>query len=127
MIDGRLVQIPNGNLSSVSLTNCTAQKYRLFNETVGISYSSDIKLAKDILADIAEAAEHRNDHTDVKVFVSELGESAVMIGLRFSIDIEYFWPTRWAVLEEIKERFDEAGVEICFNQLDVHIKGGNLE
>ena len=122
MVDGRLVQIPNGTLSAASLTNCTAQEYRLFNETVGISYDSDIKKAKEILKYIAENCEHRVDNLPIQVFVSELGDSAVLLGLRFPIEIDYFWQAKWDTLEEIKNRFDKAGIEICFNQLDVHIK-----
>ncbi|MBE5920672.1 MAG: mechanosensitive ion channel [Pseudobutyrivibrio ruminis] len=122
MVDGRLVQIPNGTLSATSLTNCTAQEYRLFNETVGISYDSDIKKAKEILKYIAENCEHRVDDIPIQVFVSELGDSAVLLGLRFPIEIDYFWQAKWDTLEEIKNRFDKAGIEICFNQLDVHIK-----
>jgi small conductance mechanosensitive channel len=38
------------------------------------------------------------------------------------VEKEFFWQTKWDVLEEIKNRFDKEGVEICFNQLDVHIK-----
>lgn len=121
MVDGRLVQIPNGTLSATSLTNCTAQNYRLFNETVGISYGSDISKAKEILHDIAEKSEHRLELAPIQVFVSELGESAVQIGLRFAVDTNHYWQTKWDTLEEVKNRFDKAGVEICFNQLDVHI------
>jgi small conductance mechanosensitive channel len=122
MLDGRLVQIPNGTLSAASLTNCTAQEYRLFNETVGISYDSDIKKAKEILKYIAENCPHKLDNAPVQVFVSELADSSVQIGLRFWVETEYYWQTKWDVLEEIKNRFDKEHVEICFNQLDVHIK-----
>ena len=93
-----------------------------FNETVGISYDSDIKKAKEILKCIAENCEHRTEAEPVQVFVSELADSAVLIGLRFPIEINYFWQAKWDTLEEIKKRFDKAGIEICFNQLDVHIK-----
>lgn len=122
MLDGRLVQIPNGTLSAASITNCTAQSYRLFNETVGISYDADIKKAKEIMYDIAEHQDHRTSDSDIQVFVAELADSAVMIGLRFPINIDYFWLVKWNTLEEIKRRFDKEGVEICFNQLDVHLK-----
>lgn len=122
MLDGRLVQIPNGTLSAASITNCTAQNYRLFNETVGISYDADIKKAKEIMYDIAEHQDHRTSDSDIQVFVAELADSAVMIGLRFPINIDYFWKVKWNTLEEIKRRFDKEGVEICFNQLDVHLK-----
>ena len=122
MIDGRMVQIPNGTLSSASLINCTSMTRRMFNETVGISYDSDIKKAKEIMEEIAKKQDHLITDEPVQAFVAELGESAVMIGLRFWVETEYYWTTKWGVLEEIKRRFDEAGVEICFNQLDVHIK-----
>ena len=127
MIDGRLVQIPNGKLSSTSLTNCSSMTRRMFNETVGISYDSDIKKAKEIMQYVAEQQDHKISSEPVKVFVSELGDSAVQIGLRFWVETEYFWDTKWRVLEEIKERFDKAGIEICYNQLDVHIKGKDFE
>ena len=122
MVDGRLVQIPNGALSSTTITNNTAMTRRMFNETVGISYDSNIKKAKEIMLAIAEKQDHRISNEPVKVFVSELADSSVQIGLRFWIETEYFWQTKWDVLEEIKERFDKNGIEICFNQLDVHIK-----
>lgn len=122
MIDGRMVQIPNGTLSATSITNSTSMTRRMFNETVGISYSSDIKKAKSIMQEIAEKQDHIITSEPVQTFVSELGDSAVMIGLRFWVETEYYWKTKWDVLEEIKHRFDKAGVEICFNQLDVHIK-----
>ncbi len=122
MIDGRLVQIPNGTLSAASLTNCTTMTRRMVNETVGISYDSDIKRAKDIMLQIAEKQNHLITNEPIQVFVSELADSSVQIGLRFWVETEYYWQSKWDVLEKIKNRFDEEGVEICFNQLDVHIK-----
>lgn len=122
MIDGRYVQIPNGTLSAASLTNCTCVTRRMFNETVGISYNSDIAKAKEILEEIASKQDHLVTSEPIHVFVAELGDSAVQIGLRFWIETEYFWKTKWDTLEEIKKRFDKAGIEICYNQLDVHLK-----
>ncbi|SEA65186.1 small conductance mechanosensitive channel [Pseudobutyrivibrio sp. ACV-2] len=122
MIDGRMVQIPNGTLSSASLINCTSVTRRMFNETVGISYDSDIKKAKKIMHEIAEKQDHLITSEPIKVFVAELADSSVQIGLRFWVETEYYWQTKWDVLEEIKNRFDKEHVEICFNQLDVHIK-----
>ncbi len=121
-LDGRLVQIPNGTLSATSITNCTSMTRRMFNETVGISYDADIKKAKKIMEEVAKSQDHLITSEPIKVFVDELADSSVNIGLRFWVETEYYWPTKWAVLEEIKNRFDDAGVEICFNQLDVHIK-----
>lgn len=122
MLDGRYIQIPNGSLSASPITNCTSMSRRMFNETVGISYDSDIKKAKTIMREIAEKQDHIIDTDSIQVFVDELADSAVQIGLRFWITTDYYWTTKWEVLEEIKNRFDKEGIEICFNQLDVHIK-----
>lgn len=120
-LDGRTVVIPNGTLANCSLTNCTSIKMRMFNETIGISYDSDIKKAKEIMYDIALQAPNRVENEPIKVFVADLGDSAVKIGLRFWIKPDDFWQTKWDTLEKIKTEFDKNGVEICFNQLDVHI------
>ena len=61
---------------------------------------------------------------EIKVFVDELADSSVVIGLRAWVKTEAYWTTRWRVLEEIKLQFDEAGIEIPFNQLTVHMKEG---
>lgn len=120
-LDGRKVVIPNGTLANSSLTNCSCQDKRMINLLVGISYDSDVKKAKEILKYIAEIEPNRIEDEEVKVFVAELGDSAVQMGLRFWVRPDEFWATKWKTLELIKERFDAAGVVICFNQLDVHI------
>lgn len=120
-IDGMTIVVPNGKLANSSLCNYTVNGMRMINDTVGISYDADIKKAKEIVNYIIENTKTRLPEEGTKIFVAELGESAVKIGYRFWVYTEDFWNTRWATNEEIKERFDKAGVEICYNQLDVHI------
>ena len=58
---------------------------------------------------------------DIKVFVDSLADSAVILGLRAWVKTEEYWTSRWRLLEEIKLKFDEEGIEIPFNQLTVHM------
>ena len=55
------------------------------------------------------------------MFVSELADSSVVIGLRAWVKTEVYWATRWRILEEIKMSFDEEGIDIPYNQLTVHM------
>ena len=119
--DGKKVVVPNGTLANASLTNCSDTKMRREDIIVGISYESDIKTAKDVLLQIAKEAEGRVESEEINVFVDSLGESSVNMGLRFWVDSELYWTTRWKTMEEIKLRFDSAGVSIPYNQLDVHL------
>ena len=62
-----------------------------------------------------------NYEYDGFVFVDELGESAITVGLRAWVATENYWPVKWKMNERIKEEFDAAGISIPYNQLDVHI------
>ena len=57
----------------------------------------------------------------VKIYVSDFRESCIDIGIRYWVRTEDYWDSRWRVLEKIKYAFDEAGVTIPFNQLDVNV------
>ena len=60
---------------------------------------------------------------DMLVFVSELGSSSVVLGVRCWFRQEDFWQGKWRVTEECKLRLDECGIEIAYDQLDVHVDG----
>ena len=66
--------------------------------------------------------EDTKDDQGMVVFVDELGESAVFMGLRVWVATEKYWPVRWRLNELIKEAFDANGIEIPYNQLQVHVK-----
>ena len=91
---------------------------------VGIAYDADLKKAKGLIETMLLNDKDVIQDEEIKVFVDELADSSVVIGLRAWVKTEAYWTTRWRVLEEIKLQFDEAGIEIPFNQLTVHMKEG---
>ncbi len=122
--DNRKVHIPNGSLANSTIINVTNQKERRLDLTVGIGYRSDLKQAKRVLETILSGREKVLSNRGITVFVSNLGESSVEIGARVWVASGDYWTEKWAILEEIKERFDAEGIEIPFNQLDVHLDSG---
>ena len=62
---------------------------------------------------------------EIFVFVSSLDESQVTLGVRVWVKTEDYWNTRFDMNEKIKNRLDENGIEIPFNQLEVHVKNSN--
>jgi small conductance mechanosensitive channel len=121
-VDNRKVVIPNSTLTNTSLINVTAQDRRQLEIKVGISYNADLKKAKEIVTKLLE--EDKNIMSDLpeQVFVDELAESSVVIGFRAWVSTDLYWPTKWHMNEAIKLAFDENGIEIPYNQLDVHVK-----
>ena len=119
--DNKIVILPNGALANNSMTNFSEAHLRRVDVTVGISYDADIKKAKDILWRIIdEDADVKQDDTK-RVYVDSLGASEVVLGLRVYCENAKYWELKWRLLETIKLAFDEEGIEIPYQKLDVHI------
>lgn len=121
-IDNRKVIIPNGNLANNVIVNATGADRRKLDITVGISYEDDISKAKQVLLQIIEHSEYVIREQEAQVFVSELGDSSVVMGLRCWVRTEQYLPALWQMNEQIKNEFDRAGLHIPFPQMDVHVR-----
>ena len=120
-IDNQVITVPNSSLSDNTIVNLTAMQKRKLEIKVGISYQSDIRKAKEILGELLNE-ESRFEKEDRQIFVASLDESAVTLAFRAWVKTEDYWPVKWQLNEQIKDRFDQEGIEISYNQLDVHIK-----
>lgn len=123
--DNQTVILPNGSLANNSLVNVTAQDCRRMDITVAVSYKADLKKAKEVLTRVLEEDEAVLKEREHIVFVIQLGSSSVDLGVRCWFKQDQFWPGKWRITENCKLALDEAGIEIPFNQLDVHL--GNKE
>lgn len=122
-VDNKAVILPNGQLANNSIVNMTAQKDRRMDIVVGVSYRADLKRAKEALEAVLREDEAVLKDRDMLVFVSELDSSSVNLGVRCWFRQEDFWAGKWRVTENCKLALDAAGIEIPFNQLDVHLSG----
>ena len=120
--DNKAITIPNGTLSNSTVTNVTAMDKRMLELKVGIAYEADIRTAKAVLERVYREHPMVKKDEDIKVFVDSLGDSSVVLGIRGWVETSDYWQTRWDLLERIKLSFDEAGIEIPYNKMDVHLK-----
>lgn len=121
-IDNKHIVIPNGTLSNTTITNVTARDQRRLEIKVGISYNSNIQKAKEILEEILTDDPDTREDEEMVVFVDELAESSVVMGFRVWVATDRYWATRWRLNQRIKEAFDAYGIEIPYNQLDIHVR-----
>ena len=119
--DNRTIVLPNGSLANNSLINYTAQDARRMDIVVGISYKEEKKKAKEVLLQVLEEDEAVMKDRDHFVFVDNLGSSSVDLGVRCWFAQSDFWPGKWRITENCKLALDRAGIEIPYNQLDVHL------
>lgn len=123
MVDNKIVIMPNGTLADSNIINVTDQEKRRIDITVGVDYSENIKKVRDILAAIIQEQKEILSDEPVDIVVGELNASSVDMLIHVWVRKEDYWKVKWAMLEEIKERFDENHVVIPYNQLDVTLKG----
>ena len=121
-IDNKVVMVPNGTLSNSSITNVSTMEKRRVDLVVGIAYEADIRTAKEVLYSVAEAEEARLPEEEILVFVDELGDSSVNMGVRIWVKTEDYWSARWRLTENIKYALDSHNISIPYPQMDVQIK-----
>ena len=121
-IDGRIVVIPNGTLANSSLINMTSAGVRNLDMSFGISYEDDIRLAKELISNLVEVDDRIDKEREVSIFVRELADSAVVIGLRAWAPVDVYWKVLWDMNENVKYAFDEAGITIPYPQVTVSRK-----
>ena len=120
-IDNKLILIPNGSLSN-SITNYSHMDMRRIDLTVGVGYESDLSKVKAVLEGVVKTETAVIKDEPVDIFVSDLGDSAVDMGIRVWVKTEDYWPVRWRLLEQMKNALDENGISIPFPQMDVSIR-----
>lgn len=120
--DHKTIIIPNGTLANSSMTNVTYSRKRRVDIETGIAYEADLQKAKKIMQEIAENETARLPQEEIQVFVSDLGASEVVLGLRVWVNSEDYWAAKWRLLENVKLTFDKEGIEIPYQKVDVMMR-----
>ena len=121
-VDSRRIVIPNSTLTGNSITNVTAMDKRRLEIKVGISYHLDLLKAKDILRRLVEEDPELLEREEIQIFVDQLADSAVILGIRAWVRTDEYWNTKWRMNERIKLEFDANGIQIPFPQMDVYLQ-----
>lgn len=116
-----LIIIPNGAISNGSLKNYTETGHRRIDCTIGISYDSDIKKAREVLMGVMTSHPKVLKDPAPIVMVSELADSSVNLAVRPHVKPDDYWDVYFHVYEEGKIALDKAGITIPFPQTDVHL------
>ncbi|WP_239987522.1 mechanosensitive ion channel family protein [Sphingosinithalassobacter portus] len=121
--DNRRIVLSNGTIANQIMINLSSIDPRvIMSPTISIGYDSDIDKARAIVLELAQA------HADVIEVVGcpviSLGASSVDLSLRaWCRDSATAKAVEYQLLEDIKKRFDEAGIEIPYAYQNVVLSG----
>lgn len=118
-----MITIPNGKLIKEKMINKAHLGRRRLELIIPVSYSSDLKKAKNLIYYLIRQEPYALSEPAPLVAVSNLTENGVMMLIQVWVKKDNFNPLKFSLLEEIKTSFEQNGIQIPFFQVDVNIQG----
>lgn len=119
--DNNVVVLPNGALMNAAVLNYSLKDKRRIDVALSVSYGTDLDEARKVLLGVAEANALVLKDPAPAMLVSEHGDSGVKLIFRVWCESANYWDCLFQMEEQSKKAFDAAGIEIPFNQIDVHM------
>lgn len=114
--DGYIIRIPNDKVFNSIILNYERNPVRRIAFKIGISYSTNIEVAKRAVLNAIEEHPFTLVEPPPEVFVEDFGDNAIILSVRCWAPTTVWFATKKDLLEAIKREFDELGVEIPFPQ-----------
>ena len=119
--DNKLITVPNAMMYTSAITNYSAKETRRLDLVFGVGYDDDLKVAAGVLKKICDAHPRVLGEPATNIFINNLGESSVDIGVRPWVKSGDYWNVRAELLETAKLELEAAGCNIPYPQTDVHL------
>ncbi len=119
--DNIVITIPNGGLSTGTVTNYSSKDTRRAQWVFGIAYGDSFTKAQNILQQILDKDPRVLKEPAPLIFLSELNDSSVDITVRAWASSSDFWPLNFDIREKVYAAFAKEGINIPFPQMDVHL------
>ncbi|MGD8118257.1 small-conductance mechanosensitive channel MscS [Vibrio sp. TRT 29B02] len=119
--DNKMVVVPNSGVIGSPITNYSRHETRRVDLVIGVSYKSDLKQTKQVIREVLEKDARILKDPDMTIGVLALADSSVNFVVRPWCKTEDYWSVYFDSMQAIKEALDEAGIEIPFPQMDVHL------
>lgn len=119
--DNKEVVVPNSKMTGSVVVNFTSNGTRRLDLAYGVSYQSDLPEVKSILEKLSQEDSRVLQDPAPVIAVGEWKDSSVTVVMKLWCRQEEYWNLYYAMQEAVKAAFDQAGVQIPFPQLGVHM------
>ena len=120
-LDNRKSMIPNGMISTSPVTNYTMLGTRHVAYQYLVDYKSDIEQVKTVLENVALSNPYILKDMDITTLVAAHLESGIAVTVKLWVNAADYWPSDAFMNENVKLAFDEAGITIPYNHIDVKV------
>jgi small conductance mechanosensitive channel len=120
-VDNKTVIIPNGPLSTDSLTNFSAESIRRVDLTVGISYGDSYDNAREVLTEMINSDSRVLKDPEPFIGLHQLADSSINLTVRLWVKSEDYWGVYFDMNDRIYKILPTKGLSFPFPQMDVHL------
>ena len=120
-LDNRSVLIPNSKVAAATVENYSSYPKRRLELTVSASYEADPGRVMEALRAAVERCQPLEGE-EIKIAIQDFGDSAVSYYIHFWIPSARMIDARFELRTRIWEAFRDAGVEMTYPHLNVHVK-----
>ena len=120
--DNKEIIIPNSIVASDTLINYSKIGFRRLDAIFSIGYKEDFERAKDIIREVVEGEELVEKEKGIFIKVTALNMNSIDIICKVYVKWDSYESLRCSLNEKVKLAFDKNGIEIPYNQIDVHMK-----
>ena len=122
--DGREIMMPNESFITQEVVNLTySNKHGRIAIPIGVSYDSDIALAKNLMIEAALENKRCSQVVEPQCYLVEFADNSINFLLHFWVDdvVSGRYQPKSEVLFAIWDKFGQNNISIPFPQRDVHI------
>lgn len=119
--DRRMIFIPNSTVTASNVVNYTVGGKRRVDLTITASYDADIDTVKGALQAAAASVPQLLPQEPVFARVTGYRDSSIEYALRGWCQNEDYWDAYFNLLEAVKKSFDQAGVQMSYPHMNVHM------
>jgi len=120
-LDNKVIRVPNKEVANATIINYSENKNRRLCLSFDVSYHAPTKKVLAVLNEVVNEAPRILKDREIFVKLTAYKDSSIEYTIRVWTKNEDYWDLNFYLLEKVKEAFDANGIEIPFNQLDVHV------
>ena len=118
--DNKVIYIPNGALSSGTVTNYSREATRRIEWIVGVEYGEDFEKVKKTIEDILAADGRILTDPAPTIALHALDASSVNVVTRVWVNAADYWDVYFNINKQIYAVFNREGIGVPFPQLTIH-------
>lgn len=120
-LDNKVIRVPNKEIANATIINYSENKYRRLCLSFDVSYQAPTKKVLEVLNEVVNETPYILKDRDIFVRLTAYKDSSIEYTIRVWTKNDDYWELNFYLLEKVRDAFDTNGIEIPYNQLDVHV------